>query len=207
MQHCIQWGTSNFFGCMGTSYCLGPYSYLHSTSSILSHPLQLLQHNKRVPWPWLPPPSSSSSASSPPFSFPPFAALQTSEDKLLIIQAFFHCIRSISTPQCILSSQHTLLIYWSFAQVEMASGETTRGELIGSMAPICTYNECRGCRFKCSAEQIPVDASDPMNSAYHYRCVCHRWSWQARQTEITSFAATSIVQLIQTPAVLVTSFM
>ncbi|CAD5197459.1 unnamed protein product [Musa acuminata subsp. burmannicoides] len=46
--------------------------------------------------------------------------------------------------------------------------------LIGSTAPICTYNECRGCRFKCSAEQVPVDAGDPMNSAYHYRCVCHR---------------------------------
>ncbi|URD81204.1 IPPc [Musa troglodytarum] len=46
--------------------------------------------------------------------------------------------------------------------------------LIGSTAPVCTYNECRGCRFKCSAEQVPVDAGDPMNSAYHYRCVCHR---------------------------------
>ncbi|RWW71945.1 hypothetical protein BHE74_00020270 [Ensete ventricosum] len=39
------------------------------------------------------------------------------------------------------------------------------------LAPICTYNECRGCRFKCSAEQVPVDAGDPMNSAYRYRCV------------------------------------
>ncbi|KAK9141051.1 hypothetical protein Scep_010732 [Stephania cephalantha] len=46
--------------------------------------------------------------------------------------------------------------------------------LIGSTAPICTYNECRGCKFKCRAEQIPVDANDPINSAYHYRCVCHR---------------------------------
>ncbi|RCV28723.1 hypothetical protein SETIT_5G425700v2 [Setaria italica] len=49
-----------------------------------------------------------------------------------------------------------------------------RRMLIGSMAPICTYNECRGCRFKCTAEQVPVDANDPMNSAYHYKCVCHR---------------------------------
>ncbi|KAK9159786.1 hypothetical protein Syun_006127 [Stephania yunnanensis] len=47
--------------------------------------------------------------------------------------------------------------------------------LIGSTAPICTYNECRGCKFKCRAEQIPVDANDPINSAYHYRCVCHSW--------------------------------
>ncbi|XP_062207865.1 EPIDERMAL PATTERNING FACTOR-like protein 9 isoform X2 [Phragmites australis] len=45
---------------------------------------------------------------------------------------------------------------------------------IGSTAPICTYNECRGCRLKCTAEQVPVDANDPMNSAYHYKCVCHR---------------------------------
>ncbi|KAG0540698.1 hypothetical protein BDA96_03G431400 [Sorghum bicolor] len=50
----------------------------------------------------------------------------------------------------------------------------TRRMLIGSIAPICTYNECRGCRFKCTAEQVPVDANDPMNSAYHYKCVCHR---------------------------------
>ncbi|RWV94346.1 hypothetical protein GW17_00043125 [Ensete ventricosum] len=49
-----------------------------------------------------------------------------------------------------------------------------RRVMIGSRAPICTYNECRGCRFKCSAEQVPVDAGDPMNSAYRYRCVCHR---------------------------------
>nr|XP_018681771.1 PREDICTED: uncharacterized protein LOC108952874 [Musa acuminata subsp. malaccensis] len=52
--------------------------------------------------------------------------------------------------------------------------EGDRRVMIGSRAPICTYNECRGCRFKCSAEQVPVDAGDPMNSAYRYRCVCHR---------------------------------
>ncbi|CAN1130895.1 EPIDERMAL PATTERNING FACTOR-like protein 9 [Linum perenne] len=49
--------------------------------------------------------------------------------------------------------------------------------LIGSMAPICTYNECRGCKLyakKCWAEQVPVEGNDPMNSAYHYKCVCHR---------------------------------
>ncbi|KAL6840391.1 hypothetical protein ACP4OV_030201 [Aristida adscensionis] len=49
-----------------------------------------------------------------------------------------------------------------------------RRMLIGSTAPLCTYNECRGCRLKCTAEQVPVDANDPMNSAYHYKCVCHR---------------------------------
>ncbi|KAG2602847.1 uncharacterized protein LOC120709037 isoform X4 [Panicum virgatum] len=68
----------------------------------------------------------------------------------------------------------------------IVSQETMKGEnkdilpkharrmLIGSIAPMCTYNECRGCRFKCTAEQVPVDANDPMNSAYHYKCVCHR---------------------------------
>ncbi|KAH6772980.1 stomagen [Perilla frutescens var. hirtella] len=46
--------------------------------------------------------------------------------------------------------------------------------LIGSVAPTCTYNECRGCRYKCRAEQVPVEGNDPINSAYHYKCVCHR---------------------------------
>ncbi|XP_043722668.1 uncharacterized protein LOC122669856 isoform X1 [Telopea speciosissima] len=52
--------------------------------------------------------------------------------------------------------------------------KNSRRLMIGSTAPICTYNECRGCKYKCKAEQIPVDANDPINSAYHYRCVCHR---------------------------------
>ncbi|KAL2900738.1 EPIDERMAL PATTERNING FACTOR-like protein 9 [Bienertia sinuspersici] len=46
--------------------------------------------------------------------------------------------------------------------------------LIGSTAPTCTYNECRGCKYRCRVEQIPVDGNDPLNSAYHYKCVCHR---------------------------------
>ncbi|KAF8391880.1 hypothetical protein HHK36_022220 [Tetracentron sinense] len=50
----------------------------------------------------------------------------------------------------------------------------SRRLMIGSTKPTCTYNECRGCKFKCRAEQIPVDGNDPANSAYHYRCVCHR---------------------------------
>ncbi|KAF6161958.1 hypothetical protein GIB67_002741 [Kingdonia uniflora] len=52
--------------------------------------------------------------------------------------------------------------------------DISKGLLIGSTAPNCTYNECRGCKYKCRAERIPVDANDPINSAYHYRCVCHR---------------------------------
>ncbi|WOG95080.1 hypothetical protein DCAR_0314382 [Daucus carota subsp. sativus] len=46
--------------------------------------------------------------------------------------------------------------------------------MIGSVAPTCTYNECRGCKFRCRAEQVPVEGNDPMNSAYHYKCICHR---------------------------------
>ncbi|CAM8983595.1 unnamed protein product [Rhodiola kirilowii] len=53
----------------------------------------------------------------------------------------------------------------------------SRRLMIGSTMPTCTYNECRGCRYKCIAEQIPVEGNDPINSAYHYRCVCrHRTS-------------------------------
>ncbi|KZV27708.1 Stomagen [Dorcoceras hygrometricum] len=48
-----------------------------------------------------------------------------------------------------------------------------RRYLIGSVAPTCTY-ECRGCKYKCRAEQVPVEGNDPINSAYHYKCVCHR---------------------------------
>ncbi|KAG8078851.1 hypothetical protein GUJ93_ZPchr0007g6256 [Zizania palustris] len=59
-----------------------------------------------------------------------------------------------------------------------------RRMLIGSTAPICTFNECRGCRFKCTAEQVPVDANDPINSAYHYKCVCHsKRDLELRETE------------------------
>ncbi|KAI5679902.1 hypothetical protein M9H77_01129 [Catharanthus roseus] len=46
--------------------------------------------------------------------------------------------------------------------------------MIGSVAPTCTYNECRGCKYKCRAEQVPVEGNDPIHSAYHYKCVCHR---------------------------------
>ncbi|PWA55968.1 hypothetical protein CTI12_AA421070 [Artemisia annua] len=49
-----------------------------------------------------------------------------------------------------------------------------RRKMIGSVRPSCTYNECKGCKSRCRAEQVPVEGNDPMNSAYHYRCVCHR---------------------------------
>ncbi|XP_010547144.1 PREDICTED: uncharacterized protein LOC104818992 [Tarenaya hassleriana] len=56
-------------------------------------------------------------------------------------------------------------------------GERVEGrgrKMIGSTAPVCTYNECRGCRYRCSAQQVPVEGNDPFNSPYHYRCLCHR---------------------------------
>ncbi|XP_022847139.1 uncharacterized protein LOC111369736 [Olea europaea var. sylvestris] len=49
----------------------------------------------------------------------------------------------------------------------------SRRLMIGSVAPTCTYNECKGCKYKCRAEQVPVEGNDPMNSPYHYKCVCH----------------------------------
>ncbi|KAL6967948.1 hypothetical protein U1Q18_033751 [Sarracenia purpurea var. burkii] len=52
--------------------------------------------------------------------------------------------------------------------------KNSRRLMIGSTAPTCTYNECRGCKYKCRAEQVPVEGNDPINSAYHYKCVCHR---------------------------------
>ncbi|KAF5746256.1 EPIDERMAL PATTERNING FACTOR-like protein 9 [Tripterygium wilfordii] len=50
----------------------------------------------------------------------------------------------------------------------------SRRLMIGSTAPTCSYNECRGCKYKCRAEQVPVEGNDPINSPYHYKCVCHR---------------------------------
>ncbi|XP_059625214.1 EPIDERMAL PATTERNING FACTOR-like protein 9 [Cornus florida] len=51
---------------------------------------------------------------------------------------------------------------------------SSRRSMIGSTAPTCTYNECRGCKYKCRAEQVPVEGNDLINSPYHYKCVCHR---------------------------------
>ncbi|XP_039001020.1 EPIDERMAL PATTERNING FACTOR-like protein 9 [Hibiscus syriacus] len=57
---------------------------------------------------------------------------------------------------------------------EATMNRNWRRLMIGSTAPTCTYNECRGCKYKCRAEQVPVEGNDPINSAYHYKCVCHR---------------------------------
>ncbi|XVE78164.1 hypothetical protein DITRI_Ditri13aG0122100 [Diplodiscus trichospermus] len=57
---------------------------------------------------------------------------------------------------------------------EAKMNTNSRRLMIGSTAPTCTYNECRGCKYKCRAEQVPVEGNDPINSAYHYKCVCHR---------------------------------
>eukprot|EP01018_Ginkgo_biloba_P024899 Gb_17672 [translate_table: standard] len=57
--------------------------------------------------------------------------------------------------------------------LQVASLNEKRRMAIGSMAPICTYNECRGCKTKCKAKAVPVDANDPINSPYNYKCVCY----------------------------------
>ncbi|XP_031373903.1 uncharacterized protein LOC116188591 [Punica granatum] len=59
-------------------------------------------------------------------------------------------------------------------QEEGKENRNSRRLMIGSTRPTCTYNECRGCKYRCRAEQVPVEGNDPINSAYHYRCVCHR---------------------------------
>ncbi|XP_008244706.1 PREDICTED: EPIDERMAL PATTERNING FACTOR-like protein 9 [Prunus mume] len=77
---------------------------------------------------------------------------------------------------------HQLRVYDSSPPQEEQQLKQSRKEtmnyarrlMIGSTAPTCTFNECRGCKFKCRAEQVPVEGNDPINSAYHYRCVCHR---------------------------------
>ncbi|KAI3810859.1 hypothetical protein L1987_20482 [Smallanthus sonchifolius] len=58
--------------------------------------------------------------------------------------------------------------------IELMNTNLERRSKIGSVIPTCTFNECRGCRHNCRAEQVPVEGNDPMNSAYRYRCVCHR---------------------------------
>ncbi|KAI3801996.1 hypothetical protein L1987_30117 [Smallanthus sonchifolius] len=58
--------------------------------------------------------------------------------------------------------------------IDLRNTNLGRRSKIGSVIPTCTFNECRGCRHNCRAEKVPVEGNDPMNSAYRYRCVCHR---------------------------------
>nr|GEW49252.1 epidermal patterning factor-like protein 9 [Tanacetum cinerariifolium] len=58
--------------------------------------------------------------------------------------------------------------------IELMNKNSWTRSMIGSVMPSCTINECRGCKYKCRAELVPVEGNDPINSAYHYRCVCHR---------------------------------
>ncbi|KAG8640384.1 EPIDERMAL PATTERNING FACTOR-like protein 9 [Manihot esculenta] len=71
------------------------------------------------------------------------------------------------------NNPRTSLSQESHTQVGQNS-RNSRRLMIGSTAPTCTYNECRGCKYKCRAEQVPVEGNDPINSPYHYKCVCHR---------------------------------
>ncbi|XP_073004368.1 uncharacterized protein [Typha latifolia] len=80
----------------------------------------------------------------------------------------------VSHPDLVLKSKELPSQGLNKEEMWIWKSKTVRRLMIGSAAPTCTFNECRGCRFKCSAEQVPVDANDPMNSAYHYKCLCHR---------------------------------
>ncbi|KAG8489150.1 hypothetical protein CXB51_017195 [Gossypium anomalum] len=99
---------------------------------------------------------------------------------LLILFTFFlaaHVIQG-STTQVLLAFQHQAshsppLNLQLRASNEAEMKKNSRRLMIGSTAPTCTYNECRGCKYKCRAEQVPVEGNDPINSAYHYKCVCH----------------------------------
>ncbi|PIA35864.1 hypothetical protein AQUCO_03400033v1 [Aquilegia coerulea] len=90
----------------------------------------------------------------------------------LLLSAFF--IQGLATQVVVFQSQSGIDKHFKVGNSQGSRTRDSRRLLIGSTAPTCTYNECRGCKFKCRAEQIPVDANDPINSAYHYRCVCHR---------------------------------
>ncbi|KAG6476199.1 hypothetical protein ZIOFF_065435 [Zingiber officinale] len=156
MQHYIQWGTSNsLVACMGTSYSPGPF--LLSPFHLFFFPIPSNFFN-----------STGESMAMASTSFLLFYFLLST----FLLSPFSH----LTGFEGRVTTDHSSLL--PLHKVEMASGGMTSGELIGSMAPICTYNECRG------------------------DLVRHRL------TGITSFAAISIVDLIQsTPAVLVSSFM
>ncbi|OMO60034.1 hypothetical protein CCACVL1_24447 [Corchorus capsularis] len=101
---------------------------------------------------------------------------------LLLLFTFFlaaHVIQGSRT-QVMLPVKHGVSHSSPLMHLQQGSNEeakmnrNSRRLMIGSTAPTCTYNECRGCKYKCRAEQVPVEGNDPINSAYHYKCVCHR---------------------------------
>ncbi|GAB2214082.1 hypothetical protein Droror1_Dr00018418 [Drosera rotundifolia] len=102
----------------------------------------------------------------------------------LILQAFIACGLILANATIPGSAGHQASQHISYSYGERPLQGTndgltsrdhcsTRKMLIGSTAPTCTY-ECRGCKYRCTAEQVPVDSNDPIHSAYHYKCVCHR---------------------------------
>ncbi|XP_022759814.1 EPIDERMAL PATTERNING FACTOR-like protein 9 [Durio zibethinus] len=98
---------------------------------------------------------------------------------LLLLFTFFLAAHAVegSRTQVILPFQqgvsHSLPSHLQGSN-EAKMNRNSRRLMIGSTAPTCSYNECRGCKYNCRAEQVPVEGNDPINSAYHYKCVCHR---------------------------------
>ncbi|CAJ1778667.1 unnamed protein product [Sphenostylis stenocarpa] len=77
----------------------------------------------------------------------------------------------------------------------------SRRLMIGSTAPTCTYNECRGCKYKCKAEQVPVEGNDPINSPYHYRCLTISvWHFPAHYEVTTRRVSNRPMKEVKSPA-------
>ncbi|KAI4356313.1 hypothetical protein L6164_000345 [Bauhinia variegata] len=92
---------------------------------------------------------------------------------LLILILAAKVIQGIKTEAVVSQSSQPQRVLSLQGSHEAWTMRNSRRLMIGSTAPTCTYNECKGCKFKCRAEQVPVEGNDPVNSPYHYRCVCH----------------------------------
>ncbi|KAK7858222.1 epidermal patterning factor-like protein 9 [Quercus suber] len=89
-------------------------------------------------------------------------------------------------------------MYWSLkGDSERVMMRNSRRLMIGSTAPTCTYNECRGCKYRCRAEQVPVEGNDPVNSAYHYKCVCHSSSLKLSPMSSPYYHCTAKLKIIK----------
>ncbi|XP_039013782.1 EPIDERMAL PATTERNING FACTOR-like protein 9 [Hibiscus syriacus] len=88
-----------------------------------------------------------------------------------------HAIQGSKTTQVILPCQQSVSFShpWELqGSNEPKMDRHSRRLMIGSTSPTCTYNKCRGCKYKCRAEQVPIEGNNTINSAYRYKCVCHR---------------------------------
>ncbi|XP_039021181.1 EPIDERMAL PATTERNING FACTOR-like protein 9 [Hibiscus syriacus] len=132
--------------------------------------------------------SSLYAALQPHIYPPPYTSLPTQTGEmafiklcflLLLLFSFLLSLQGFQTPFILPLQQGVyqyppLHLQATHGGKEGKTKRSWRRLMIGSTAPTCTYNECRGCKYKCRAEQVPVEGNDPIHSAYHYKCVCHR---------------------------------